>query len=59
MAIVVTDDGYFARWTHPRLKSSDLPIAGIASNDEGACILACAALLHSSKCVELLERHRH
>jgi hypothetical protein len=59
MGIIVTDDGYLARWTHPRLKSSDLPVAGFASNAEDASVLACVALLRSPKCLDLLEPHRH
>jgi hypothetical protein len=58
LAIVVTNRGCIARWTHPRLSGPALPDSGLAPTDDDARVLACAALLQVPAAVQLLDRHR-
>jgi hypothetical protein len=58
MAIIRLDEGYMARWTHPRLNGPELPDSGLSSNDDDARIRACSALLKVPKAARLLDHHR-
>jgi hypothetical protein len=57
MGIIVTNQGYVARWTHTHRNCSGLPV-GEAQNIEDARLLACVAILEVPDVAEIFAIHR-
>jgi|SoiMethySBSTD1v2_1073268.scaffolds.fasta_scaffold600850_3 hypothetical protein len=56
MGIVVTEAGYSARWSHPRVRGFEMPHSLAAKDMDDARVLACEALLRNRATLHLLNR---